>query len=232
MADPRLLICATSYLPDLPSIELAKLSHRVIKHLNPGEDIKIIDCGSPFDPALTFAGADIFKFDENVGAISRGGGDGAGRSCCKAIELAIEGGYDYLVVHETDFIFAKSCREIVNRMHKAGVKVACPGWATPYLFPEYGVLFMSVQYAKDTDYIGRYDWQTSKPLPIVEKRLQAMFGDDLWFFPALGMRNEHNQLNVANIANMYPYGNPVWLTHCADPMLYYRLLDLNSVHLT
>lgn len=225
----RILTAATSYLPDENACNLARLCYRVIKHLNPDTDIIIIDCGSPFDPREVFNGAEVFQFEENVGAITRGGKDGAGRSCCKAIEIATERGYDYVAIHETDFILARSLVPLFEKMVRAGVKVASLGLASPYLFAEWGVLFIDVRYAKEIDYINRYSWETTPPWPLVEMRLEQIFKDDLFFFNVRGMRNEHNTLNVANLANHFPYGPCQWMTHAADMNLYSRMLDLNGV---
>lgn len=233
MSDIRILTAATSWVDNDTTRELVKLWWRVWAHLNPGEDIVLIDACSPFDPAAFLPpGIDIFRWPENVGAITRGGKDGAGRSCCKAIEIAAERGYDYVAIHETDFLFAKPMRAVCARMHKAGVKAACPGFAKPYDFAEFGVLFLDVRYAGESRFIERYSWQTSSVVPIVEMRIETLLGDDLWFLPERGLRNDQNQINIANIANMHPYKMPSWITHCADPNVYLRFLDLNGIHLS
>lgn len=229
---PRILTAATSFVDNTNTIELVKLWFRAWRHLNPGEDIILIDACSPFDPSVFLPNPpEMFRWEENIGAISRGAKDGAGRSFCKAIELAQDGRYDYVCVYETDFILARAIRPIIERMAKAGVKVASPGFAAPYQFPEWGVVFLDVKYAIENKVIERYGWQTSPIRPIVEMRLETLFGDDLWFLPLRGVRNEQNQVNVGNIANMFPYQMPAWLTHCADPNLYFRMLELNGVHL-
>lgn len=230
MTAPRILTACTSWIDNEATVELVKLWFRVWHHLNPGEDIILIDACSPFDPALFLPNPpEIFRWPENVGAITRGGKDGSGRSCCKAIELAIGRDYDYVAVYETDFVLARSLRPMFEKMHRTGVKVASLSLANPYLFPEWGVLFINVQYAKDTKFIERYDWENSPRWPLVEMRLEQMFRDDLFFFNVRGLRNDQNQINVANIANNFPYGPCQWLTHCADPNVYSRMLELNSV---
>jgi len=223
----KILVAGTSFVPNEQTRELVTLWHRVFRHLNPDEDFILIDAGGPFDPrAFLPSGTNIFRFDENVGAITQGGKDGAGRGCAKAIELAIAGGYDYVAVYETDFILAHALRPIFERMHRAGVKVASPGLAAPYYFIEWGVLFLNVRYAQAIKFVERYDWVNTPRWPLVEMRLEKMFGDDLFLLPFRGLRNEHNQVNVANIANAFPYGPPDWLTHCADMNVYARWLDL------
>lgn len=231
MSKPRILITGTSYIDSDYTRELCQLWFRTLKHLNPNEDFILIDACSPFDPRVFLPeGTNIFRFEENVGAISRGGGDGAGRSCAYAMQAAIDGQYDYVCVYEADFIMAQAIRPIINRMHKAGVKVASPSLATPYFFAEWGVCFFNVQYLKDSKFIERYDWKHSPKWPLVEMRLERMFGDDLFFLNLRGFRNENNMLNVANLSNHFPYGNCQWLTHAADPNLYVRMLELNGIY--
>jgi hypothetical protein len=228
---PKILIAATSWVPDEGARELCKLSYRTIRTLNPDEDLIVIDACSPFDPNVFLPGAPaVYRFDENVGAINRGGRDGAGRALCRAISHAINDNYDYVAIQETDFIFAKPIRPIIERMDKAGVKVASPGFAAPYAFVEWGIFFVNVSYAHDSEFIERYDWEHSQPWPLVEIKLEQLFGDDLFLLGLRGMRNEANQLNVANIANYFLYANATWLTHCADHNVYTRMLELNGVY--
>src|SRR5262249_13825354 len=150
---------------------------------------------------------------------------------CKSIEIAIEGGFDYVCIYETDFLMTRAIRPLIERMHKAGVKASSPGLAAPYQFPEWAVMLLNVQYAKDAKIIEKYDWEHSPPLPLVEMRWESIYGDDYWPLNLRGMRNDVNQLNVGNLANMFPYGVCQWLTHCQDPNLYYRMLQLNNIHL-
>jgi hypothetical protein len=227
----NILIAATSWVPDEGARELCKLSYRTIRTLNPAEHMIVIDACSPFDPNLFLPGNPVvYRFEENVGAINRGGGDGAGRALCRAIEYAIDQNYDYVAIQELDFIFAKPVRPVIERMHKAGVKVASPGLAAPYAFVEWGIFFVNVDYARESKFIQRYDWEHSQPWPLVETKLEQLFGDDLFLLGLRGMRNEGNQLNVANLANYFPYANPAWLTHCADHNVYTRMLELNGVY--
>lgn len=230
---PRLLIVGTSWVDNEASVELTKLCARTIATLNPGEDFVLIDSASPFDPRQFLPAAlagKVFRFDDNIGAINRGGRDGAGRALCKAVDLAIAGHYDYVAVHEMDFVLAKPVRPIVERMAKANVKVASPSFASPYAFYEWGVFFVDVAYARESCFIARYDWEHAQAWPLVETKLEQLFGDDLFLLGLRGLRNESNQINAANLANAFPYANCVWLTHCADHNVYVRMLELNGVY--
>lgn len=216
--------------------ELIKLWWQAFRAINPvrnDHQVMLLDSASPFDPAQFLdSPPNIERFAENVGAITRGGGDGAGRGFCRSIELAAKLGCDYVVVFETDFIFARPIMPIIERMAKAGVKVATPGFADPYDFVEWGIVFLDVKYAVENKIIERYNWQKSPVRPIVEMRLENLFGDDLWLLPMRGRRNEDNAVNYGNIANMFPYKTADWLTHVADPNVYHRMLELAGVHLT
>jgi hypothetical protein len=228
---PTILIVGTSWVPDEGARELCKLVYRTILTLNPEEAVSVVDSCSPFDPSQFLPSVPVVhRFDENIGAINRGGGDGAGRALCRAIQLAAIAGYDYVVIQELDFLFAKAVRSLVERMHKAGVKIATPGLANPYAFVEWGIFFVNVAWARETKFVERYDWAHSHPWPLVEIKLEQLAGDDLFLLGLRGMRNEGNQLNVANLANAFPYANPVWLTHCADQNVYARMLELNGVY--
>src|SRR5271155_4539654 len=108
---PSILIAGTSWLDNEHSVELFKMWFRTIKHLNPDEDFVLVDACSPFDPRLMLPEVtNVFRWDENIGAITRGGKDGCGRSLCKVIELAIEGDYDYVAICESDAIFCRPIR--------------------------------------------------------------------------------------------------------------------------
>jgi hypothetical protein len=67
--------------------------------LNPDIDTILIDCASPFDPRVFIKDIEVFRFADNVGAINKGGKDGAGRSITKGMEIAVERGYDYVCLH-------------------------------------------------------------------------------------------------------------------------------------
>ena len=232
MSDPRILIAGTSHVHDEYTRDLCKLWHRTITTINPDDDFVLIDCGSPFDPTVFLPkDTNVFRFEENIGAINRGGKDGAGRGVCKAVEIAIEGQYDYVAITEADFFFCPPIRPIINRMHKAGVKVASPGFATPFGFVEWGIFFLDVNYAKEFDFIGKYDWEHTQTYPLLEIKLERLFAEDLFVLGIRGQRNDYNQLNVANLANSYPYGRCEWLTQNRDPNVYLRLLELNDVRL-
>lgn len=229
VSDPRVLIAGTSYLADTGRCELTKLWLRVVRSLNPGVDVLVVDSASPFDPGQ-FLDCEIFRFDDNVGHPSRGERDGAGRAYCKALEIALLRGYKYCALIETDLIFAHPIAPTIDKMDLSAVKVCSP-MAAPYQFPETGLMFFALDYVEESDFIKRYDWEHSPKWPIVEWRFLHLVERHYWQLPIHGLRNDHNQANVANLPNMFPYKPPAFLTHCQDFALYYRMLDLNGVNL-
>jgi hypothetical protein len=231
MSEPRILIAASSYVSDQGRVELTKLWLRAARILNPGIDIVLVDSNSPFNPNEFLAGVEVFRFEDNIGAISQGYRDGSGRAFCRTLDLACEGGYDYVVSWETDLLFALPLTPIVEKMHRTGVKVAAP-WANPFQFVEWGCSFWSTQYLRESRFTERYDWKNTPTWPIPEFRIQAMVEEELFILPIHGWRNSENRMNIANIAQLMPYFPPRFITHCRDFSLYYRFLDLNGVTLT
>ena len=220
MTEPRILVAGSAYVHSEGLRELCKLWTRVVSHLDPAVDVVIIDSVSPFEPAV-FLGWDavgeneygeyrkeivapgappdrwIYRFNENLGHLSRGGEDGAGRTFCKSIELGIEGGYDYVAVIETDLIFLRSITDICKRMRRTGSQImAMP--QLQYCFPEFGACFIDCRWAKEFDLIKKYNWKGSQPWPIPEIRLMNIVQDYLTLAPIWGMRNDQKQLNVVN----------------------------------
>jgi hypothetical protein len=228
----KTLIVGTSYVEDEARFELFKLWYRLVKHLNPTTDLMVVDTPGLFDPRPWLpTEQEIFRFDDNIGALSRGQRDGSGRGFCKGMEFAIERGYDYLVINEADFLFARPVDIYINRMHKAGVKVACT-IATPYHFCEWGISFFDVKYLAETKFIERYGWEKTPFYPLPEWRVENMTAEDLFLFPLRGIRNDQDQINVGNLANSFPYQPPDWITHCRDLAVYFQFLNINRISLS
>lgn len=229
MTTPRILIVGSSYVADEPRRELTKIWYRLVRHINSGVDLFLVDSASPFDP-FKFLPVAGFRFPDNIGAVSQGQRDGSGRAFCKCLELGIEGGFDYVVPWETDLLFVPPIVPIIAKMHRAGVKVAT-AWALPFQFPEWGICFWSTKYLKESRFIERYDWQHTPKWPIPEFRISHLTDPDLFLLPINGWRNHGNEMNVGNISNMFPYMPPAFITQCRDFQLYYRFLDVNRISL-
>jgi hypothetical protein len=231
MTAPRILIAGSSYVADEGRRELTKVWYRLVKQLNPGIDVVLVDSASPFDPRKFLPGLlEIETFLDNVGAVSQGQQDGSGRAFCRCLETAVERGYDYVVPWETDILWVTPIEQTIAKMHRSGVKVAA-AFANPYQFPEWACSFWSTKYVTESRFIERYDWQHSPRWPIPEWRIATLTDPDLFILPIHGWRNHENQMNIANITHLFPYHLPQFLTQCRDFQLYYRFLDLHKINL-
>jgi hypothetical protein len=200
---------------------------KVARGLNPDCDVLVIDSVSPFDPRVFLSGVEVVGFDRNVGHLCRGGQDGAGRTFCEGMLIAAERGYDFVVHWETDLLFARPIRPIVEKMARTGVKVAA--LATKYYqFLEWGISFFDVSHMIATRFVERYCWQTAPKWPIPEVRIEQLTGEDLFVLPFRGMRNDMNEANVANLAGMFPYFPPDYITRATLPLCY-EFLRLNGI---
>lgn len=235
----RTLIFATSYVKDFTRRDVVKLWAKVTAKLNPDHDMLLIDSASPVDPREFLGWSDydsdkpinrvVYRFDDNIGHLSANGRDGWGRAFCKGVQIAIDRGYDYIAHLDSDLIFCKPVEPIIAKLHRSGVKVAMP-MSYPYLFTETAVLFVSVPYLKEIDFIARYDWDHPVPGRIPELRCEDIFGDDLFCLPLRGLRNDGNQVSWQTFDRASFYGMD-FLTHSADTGLYDRLLRKNGVAL-
>lgn len=247
MSDPKILIVGSAYVDNEGLRELCKLWSRVVTYLDPDCDVIIIDSASPFKPSvfldwpeiegfgeglLSIPGSvrAVYRFSDNIGHLSRGGQDGGGRTYCKAVELAAASDYDYLAFIETDLIFMRSVVEIVRRLARSGTKVAAlPSFQ--YQFPEFGVSFIDVKWAKEFDLIKKYNWQGSQPWPIPEIRMMNFLRDYLMLLPLYGMRVDQLGATAETLPNFFPYYPPAFVTHAADLAVYTRALMLNNIQL-
>jgi len=248
MTEPRILVAGSAYVHSEPLRELCRLWSRVVQHLDPGVDIVILDSVSPFEPAVfldwpcftersrkiseELYGDNrwVYKFDENLGHLNKGGEDGAGRTFCKSVELGIALGYDYVVVIETDLIFLRCVRDICLRMQRNGCKIA----ALPnlqYAFPEFGVCFIDTKWAKEFDLVGKYDWKKSQPWPIPEVRLMNILKDYLMMLPEYGVRVDQMPMTEQNFASYWPYFPPAYVTHAPDFGIYLKAVMMNNIRL-
>lgn len=240
---PRILVAGGSFIEHELMREVCKLWSRVIAYLDPNIDIAVFDSCSPFDPAaflhwpVVESTADVLseskwihRFPDNIGHLSRGGQDGAGRSYCTAVQTAIDKEYDYLAYIETDLIFLRSITEICLRMRRNGCKVcALPNFQ--YQFPEFGVTVFDVKWAKDFNFVGKYDWLHSQPWPIPEVRLMNMLKDHLLLLPLYGMRCDQIGVSPDTLSSFFPYFPPAWVTHAQSFDIYAKAVMLNNIQL-
>jgi hypothetical protein len=245
----RILVAGSAYIHNEGLRELCRLWTRVVTHLDPNVDVVIIDSVSPFEPAVfldwpvfsqeercfdkgirTLPAKWVYRFAENIGHLSRGGEDGAGRTFCKSIEFGIEGGYDYVAVIETDLLFLRSVTDICRRMQRAGAPIAAAPNAQ-YQFPEFGACFIDCRWAKRFDLIGKYNWKKSQPWPIPEIRLMNIVQDFLMLLPIYGIRIDQTGITEQSLANYFPYYPPAFITHSSEFGIYLKAIMLNNITL-
>lgn len=228
---PRALIFGTSWIPDQNARWVLDQWIAITRKLNPGTDIVIVDSASP---ALADTGpwpglaerVGFVRLPDNIGALSRGGRDGWGRAFCKGVELAIEGGYDHAVFVECDLLLARPVAPIIDKMVRCGVKVASP-MANPYVWIETALTFMDVGYMREIDFIRRYGWETAPFTPLIEFRLEEIFGDKFFALPLRGIRNDLGALTPRNLRQMFPMGVD-YLHHCS-PAVFRAFLAMNGL---
>jgi hypothetical protein len=244
-------VAGSAYIHNEGLRELCRLWTRVVTHLDPNVDVVIIDSVSPFEPAVfldwpVFVEGDdpegvqapvigdsrkwVYRFLDNIGHLSRGGEDGAGRTFCKSIELGINGGYDYVAVIETDLLFLRSVTDICRRMQRAGAPIAAAPSAQ-YQFPEFGACFIDCRWAKRFDLIGKYNWKKSQPWPIPEIRLMNIVQDFLMLLPIYGIRIDQTGITEQSLANYFPYAPPAWITHSSEFGIYLKAIMMNNITL-
>lgn len=221
----KTLIVGTSYIQGAASAETFRLWAELILRLNPGTDVLVVDSASPmelpyFPPPLKY-----LPFTDNIGHLSRGGQDGWGRAFSTAVTYAIDHDYVWLASVECDILFSRPVEEIFAKMSRANVKCCAP-MAFPYQFTETGLSFWSVQYLKEIDLVGRYNW--AKPpgnglLP--EQRIDTICEEDMFALPLRGFRNDV-RWTAEQMQQAFPNGVD-WVTHADLPLLR-RFLEMNG----
>jgi hypothetical protein len=170
---------------------------------------------------------DILRFDDNLGHLASGGGDGWGRGFCKCIEKAIYEEFDYVAIVDTDIILCRPVGPIFDQMRANGWKVAMP-IGHGHSFADNGLFFADVAWLKEIDFVARYDWRSSHSRRLPELHCQDICGPDLHILDLPGRRNDKGDLTTDNLAMLYPAGC-AWLTHCVDTSPYAALLRLNGI---
>lgn len=244
MTGLRTLVIGPNWTPNEEQRELCKLWAKCIDRVAPNCDVLVIDCDSPFRPEVFLKWLDyttyaydhefpmrrVFDFGDNVGHLFSGGKDGWGRAICKGVEIAIAAQYDYLAVIETDTLFSRPITTIIEKMDRAGVKVACPlniTWQTIST----STMFFNVNYLKDINFVDQYDWpnrrkEGNESLP--ERVCEHIFQDELFILPFRGIVNDRHQVTRANLKEAFPFGCD-WITHCKDFGVYEEFMRLNGV---
>ncbi len=256
--DLRILVVGSAYIHDEGLRELCRLWARTVLHLDPHVDIVICDSRSPFEPgvfldwpvveekydtddglenwhdAIDLSGEKplrcIYRFKENIGHLSRGGQDGAGRTFCKSIELGINMSYDYVVIIETDLLLLRSVTDLCLRMDRSGGVIAAVPNAQ-YQFPEFGVCIVNCGWAQEFGFIEKYNWKSSQPWPIPEIRIMNIVQDYLMLLPIYGIRIDQTGLTAQTLQNAFPYFPIAWITHAQSLDVYMKAIMMNNITL-
>lgn len=228
---PRILIFQTTYVDSDHRERLIRNGMKLHRAINPDCDYLIVDSASPRQEwrqeILDRQGSSVV-FNDNVGHLSRGGRDGWGRAFCRGLEEAINGGYNYVVHIEGDSLFKRPVRPIVHDMHSleyksvstpvVGTKRVEQGWV------ETGLMFFSVRYLKDIDFIKKYDWPHRKASPTPEKVVADILGKDCQLADWKAWRGDKNQITIDNLQVL----DLDWVTHCWDnDAVYDKFVELN-----
>lgn len=229
----RTLIFGTCYVGTYQALQVIELWAKVTRKLNPDKPIMMFDNASPMNISAALAANDIelYQIGDNIGHLNATGKDGWGRSFSVGVQYAIDAGYDWIVHLDYDLIFAQPVAPTLAQMAKAGVKVAMP-IAMPHMFTESALLFASVPYLQEIDFIGKYDWanppRDGNVYNIPECRCERVFGDDLFLLNLRGYRGHFGGIGWQNFDKIAAYGL-TWLHKMQDYSLYGKLLRLNGV---
>ena len=220
----RVLIYGTSYVGDEGRQWLVEQWAKVNRQINPDCDLIIVDSASPLPlPEGVYA----HQLCSNLGHLGSTGVDGWGRAFTTGLEIAVEKGYDFVFLIDTDILFFQPVMSIAFSMAADGqVYGTCEG--PPYDWPEGGLVFCSVPWLQATNFPARYDWQNVRPGTFPERRLAELAGSKLTTLPLRGRRNDDGLVRPDNIGELFPNGLD-WITHCTDFEVYREALRLNGI---
>lgn len=220
------LIVGTSYVHGAAAAEVFRMWAELVRKLNQHTDVLVVDSDSPTlvtpVPDIHFAS---IRFNDNIGHLANGGRDGWGRAFTKGLRLALDGYYDWVVCMDCDMLFARPVSEVINKMVAHGVKCAAP-MAIPYQFTETALSFWNVDYLREIDLIGKYDWEHPPADRLPEQRIDAICADAMFALPLRGFRNDM-RVPADQLPRMFPTGID-WITHAELPVLR-KFLEMNGL---
>jgi hypothetical protein len=229
----RVLVFGTAYCGTPQKLRLLDQWAESLQRIAPDFDHLAIDSSSPVfntaalpflsrfgprqmiapDPAPFVVGRrSIVSFPDNVGHLSAGGRDGWGRAFCQGLLCAVAGGYDYVVHVEGDLLtrldLPKVCRMMQDR------RILALAAITPNLgWVETGLVFLQVDFIRQTQFVERYGWATRPARPYPEIVLGELLGDDLFCKLWRGSKDDTGLLRY-KIVDLH------WLTKSKDPMIF------------
>lgn len=221
----RVLILGTSYIHGAAAAATFRLWADLILKLNPGTDVLVVDSASPMEVPYYEPPMKYRVLEDNIGHLSRGGGDGWGRAFATGVQYAIEHDYDWLANIECDVLFAHPVAETIGKMSRHGVLCAAP-MAMPYQYTETGLSFWSVPYLRMSGLIEKYDWEHPPQNGLLpEERVDQICSAEMFALPMRGFRND-TRWSVEQVQRMFPRGID-WIHHAELPVLK-RFLEMND----
>ncbi len=217
----KVLIFGTLYSDTQDKAELASLWRELHKDMNPHCDLMLVDSASPMIPRNVCA-PELYQLGDNIGHLARKGQDGWGRAFCAGLQYAADHGYDYVVHIEGDSLFrlpvSRFCHFMCEQDFKAFVCGVNGTKFKEFAWVETGIMFLSVPYVRESNFIERYNWQdgAAKRYPNTpEAVIHRMLAEDsaLNVAPIKTMRDDKNLLTVDNV------GDYDWISH-TTPSIY------------
>ena len=220
----RALIFGTAYVEGQHARYVYQLWAALVKKLNPGVDVLVVDSASPNRPDID--GVEVLQLGDNIGHLSRTGRDGWGRAFCAGLEYAADHEYRLAVHIETDLLLAYPVDAMVQKMERSNIPAATVT-ACPHMFIETALMAFDLCRIDVRLLAGAYGWDRSPQRPFPEERIADILGNDLFCLPLRGCRNDLNQVTPRSLAKGV-HGRMDWITHCADPAVYREFLRVNG----
>lgn len=221
----RILIFGTSYVASAAAAFTYRLWAHVLRERNPGAYILAVDTRAEFG-STRIDGVDVLQLPDNIGHLSKNGRDGWGRAWTRGIDFGLsDDEFEWIAHVEADLLCAVPIADIVAKMERANVKIAMPV-ASPYGFPETALMIARTDYLRESRLVERYDWATSDPAKLPEKRIAELTAPDLFLLPMQGARIDR-PITLAGLYEAFPDGMD-WITH-AQPALLRAFLRMNGI---
>jgi hypothetical protein len=233
--DKSTLLFGTFYIDSPDRDQLTDLWIKLHTTLNPDCDFLAVDSQSPIQKFVGWTRYDgrrrprmYFNFDDNIGHLSRRlvtqGRDGWGRAFCKGLEIAVKLGYEYAAHIEGDSLFRLSVSNITEQMKLEGIDCVSAkvngliNSGAEHQWVETGLMMLSTDYLRRSNFIQRYDWPNRRVTPTPERFIrQNILERDLnknqfRIMPWRAWRADKNKINKNNIISL----NLDWITHQHD----------------
>ncbi len=208
----KILIFGTVYCKDEESQNLARQWGEVHTALNPTCGFLLVDSNSP----MPVSGVPVLQLGDNIGHLGRNGRDGWGRAFCAGLQYAVDHGADYVVHIEGDSLLRRPVRPFCEFMHQNWLSTFVVGVDgtkfKEFEWVETGLMFMSVPYICDSNFIERYNWQdgASKKYPNTPEAVIYQMLDQDRAINVAPIRVVRDDRNVLTKENVRGYD---WITH-------------------